>query len=166
MSRKSSTKTRTRTAPKLATTKPTPAVLPVRPARPDFLAEAQTAAYHAALLANLPQRRIQDWAPTPGGGAHLLLSSGTRLQHLPGTDIPFTVLTPCAQGATHTTPISTRAHLDHAAQAAAHCTDLHGRPRTLTLHQAATTNADTQTLDTTALRNKAADDQPKEHPEP
>lgn len=86
-------------------------------------------------------------------------------KHLPGTDIPFTALTPCAQGATHTTPITTRRELVAAVHAAAACTQLHGRPRTLTLAQAATTTADTQALDVTGLR--ADNDQtPKEHPQP
>lgn len=161
----SRTKTRTpRTTPK-PTPLPTRTVHAVRPTPPDFLVEAQTAAYHTALLADLPQQRIQDWTPTPGGGAHLQLPTGNRLQHLPGTDVPFTALTPCAQGAVHTTPINTRRELVAAVHAAAECTQFHGRPRTLTLRQAATTAADTQQLDVTGLR--ADNDQtPKEHPQP
>lgn len=174
----SRTKTRTRRTPKTAPApapavdmrkhlplRPIPAVQPVKPTPPDFLTEAQTAAYHAALLANLPQQRIQDWTPTLGGGAHHNLPTGTRLQHLPGTDIPFMALIPCQGNATHAVPVSTRRQYDTAVQAAAACTNLHGRPRTLTLHQAATTAADTQQLDVTGLR--ADNDQtPKEHPQP
>ncbi|THA22737.1 hypothetical protein E6R18_32850 [Streptomyces sp. A1277] len=163
----SRTKTRT---PKPA---PTPA-LPVRrvqPTHPDFLTEAQTAAYHAALLADLPQTRIQDWTPAPGGGAHHTHPNGTRIQHLPGTDIPFTALTPCPNGATHGTPVATRTQYDNAVQAANQCTRLHGQPRTLTLAQAATTAADTQQLNgndiATGLTHRATDtEQPKEHPQP
>lgn len=179
----SRTKTRTRRTPaKPAAATPVPATdmqkhLPhrpvqvVRPAHPDFLVEAQTTAYHAALLADLPQTRIQDWTPTPGGGAHLNTPTGTRIQHLPGTNIPFTALTPCTQGATHTTPVANRTQYDNAVKAASQCTQLHGRPRTLTLHQAATTAADTQQLSgddiTTGLAQRTADtEQPKEHPQP
>lgn len=181
----SRTKTRTR---RTTTPKPAPAAAPavdmrkhlptrpvpvraVQPIHPDFLVEAQTAAYHAALLADLPQQRIQDWTPTPGGGAHLTHPNGTRLQHLPGTDIPFAAHTPCANGATHTTPITTRRQYDNALHAAAQCTHLHGRPRTLTLHQAATTAEDTQQLSRDDIdagltaRHTATDEQPKEHPE-
>ncbi|MFJ2279169.1 hypothetical protein ACIOEZ_34035 [Streptomyces sp. NPDC087866] len=181
----SRTKTRTRRTPKTAPApapavdmrkhlplRPIPAaVQPVQPIHPDFLVEAQTAAYHAALLADLPQQRIQDWTPTPGGGAHLTFPSGNRLQHLPGTDIPFTALTPCAQGAVHTTPISTRRELVAAVRASAQCASLHGRPRTLTLAQAAVTAADTQQLDgddiADGLAGRAADTETaKEHPQP
>ncbi|MFD7868006.1 hypothetical protein [Streptomyces sp. NPDC059783] len=165
----SRTKTRTRRTTKPAPT-PTPA-LPVRPTHPDFLVEAQTAAYHAALLADLPQHRIQDWTPTPGGGAHLNHPAGIVLQHLPGTDIPFTALTPCTNGAVHTTPINTRTQYDNAVRTATQCTNLHGQPRTLTLAQAAATTADTQALNgadiTAGLAHRATDTETaKEHPQP
>ncbi|MEU6016919.1 hypothetical protein ABZ826_23580 [Streptomyces sp. NPDC047515] len=163
MSRKSSTKTRT--AP---TSQPqaTPAVLPVRPVHPDFITEQQIRAAYAARLANLPHTPIRAWQTAPDGTAHLAFPSGNRIHHTPDADTPFTALTPCAAGFTHTTPITDRTQLTNAVNTAAHCTDLHGRTRILTLPQAATTAEDTQALNVTGLRATAVDDQPKEHPEP
>lgn len=70
----------------------------------------------------------------------------------------------------HHDHITTGHDLHAAATTAAHCTQLHGRPRTLTLAQAATTTPDTQALTrndiATGLANRAADEKPKEHPQP
>lgn len=148
MSRKTATKQRTRTAPK---SKPTPAVLPVRPVHPDFITEQQIAAAYAARLAGLPHTAIRAWQPTPDGTVHLAFPSGNRIHH---TSDGFTAITPCATGYQHQTPIADRDQLNTAVQAAAQCTSLHG----------ANTNAETLALDVTDLRadHENAHDHPGE----
>ncbi|MER6602559.1 hypothetical protein [Streptomyces parvus] len=155
MSRKTATKTRTRT-PK---TKTTPAVLPVRPLHPDFITQNQINAAYAARLAGLPTTPIRAWTPNPDGTVHLAFPSGNRIHHTPAG---FTAITPCATGYTHQTPIADRDQLNTAVHTAAQCTSLHGRPRVLTVAQAAATAEDTQTLDVTDLR--ADHDQAHPHP--
>ncbi|MEV8101020.1 hypothetical protein [Streptomyces sp. NPDC088135] len=169
MSRKSSTKQRPSSAPK-KTAAPTRAALPVRPhTSPEFITEHQIRAAYAARLAELPLIPITAWTPQPDGTVRAHFPSGTTLTHTPNTP-GFDALTPCPNGATHHHHIANGHELRHAAAAAAHCTQLHGRPRTLTLAQAATTTADTQALTrndiATGLANRAADETPKEHPQP
>ncbi|MFJ9988618.1 hypothetical protein ACIQUD_32175 [Streptomyces globisporus] len=156
MSRKTHTKKRP------ATTKPAVLrpVLPVRPATgPEFITEQQMAAAYAARLAGLPLIPITAWAPQPNGAVRARLAGGISLTHGPAG---FTAHTPCPNGAHHHTPVANSQGLRNATAAAAHCTDLHGQPRTLTLHQAAVTAEDTQTLDVTNLR--ADHDQAHPHP--
>ncbi|MFJ4887737.1 hypothetical protein [Streptomyces sp. NPDC088731] len=169
MSRKSSTKQRPSSALK-KTAPPTRAVLPVRPRTdPEFITEHQIRAAYAARLANLPLIPITAWQPQPDGSVRAHFPSGATLTHAPNAT-GFDALTPCPQGAMHHDHITTGHDLHAAATAAAHCTQLHGRPRTLTLAQAATTTADTQALTRndidTGLANRAADETPKEHPQP
>ncbi|WP_331731868.1 hypothetical protein OG298_45315 (plasmid) [Streptomyces sp. NBC_01005] len=170
MSRKTSTKPHpTRSAPK-KTAAPTRAVLPVRPhTGPEFITEAQIAAAYAARLAELPLIPITAWMPQPDGSVRAHFPSGATLTRTPDTT-GFDALTPCPQGAVHHNHITTRAQLREAAAAAAHCSNLHGRPRTLTLAQGVATTADTQALTrndiATGLANRAADEKPKEHPQP
>ncbi|MFJ1827407.1 hypothetical protein [Streptomyces sp. NPDC088178] len=168
MSRKSSTKQRPSSAPK-KTAAPTRAVLPVRPhTGPEFITEHQIRAAYAARLANLPLMPITAWTPQPDGSVRAHFPTGASLTHTP---TGFHALTPCPNGATHHHHITNGQELRHAAAAAAHCTQLHGRPRTLTLAQAAATTADTQALTRndidTGLANRAASvetEKPKEHP--
>lgn len=163
MSRKTATKKRptTRTATPAAATRE---ALPVRPhPGPEFITEHQMAAAYAARLAGLPLIPITAWQPQPDGNVRAQFPSGATLTRSPDAT-GFDALTPCTQGAAHHDHITTGQGLREAAAAADHCTHLHGRPRTLTLHQAATTAEDTQTLDVTGLR--ADNDQtPKEHPQ-
>ncbi|MFG2676973.1 hypothetical protein [Streptomyces sp. NPDC048445] len=166
MSRKTTTRrpTRTTTTPTLTARE----ALPVRPhPGPEFITKHQMAAAYAARLAGLPLIPITAWTPQPDGTVRATFPSGATLTH---TTTGFDAYTPCTQGATHHNHITTGQDLRDAAAAAAHCTNLHGRPRTLTLHQAATTTADTQALDgntiTAGLAQRAADtEQPKEHPQ-
>ncbi|NEC17905.1 hypothetical protein [Streptomyces parvus] len=141
MSRKTHTKKRP------AATKPAVlrAVLPIRPATPgpEFITEQQMNAAYAARLAGLPLIPITAWAPQPNGAVRAHLPAGVSLTHQPAG---FTAHTPCPNGAHHHTPITNDQGLRDATAAAAHCTDLHGQPRTLTLHQAAATTEDTQQL--------------------
>ncbi|MFF8422883.1 hypothetical protein [Streptomyces sp. NPDC015680] len=170
MSRKSSTKQRPSSAPK-KTAAPARAVLPVRPhTGPEFITEHQIRAAYAARLAELPLIPITAWQPQPDGTVRAHFPTGASLTHTP---TGFHALTPCPQGAVHHDHITTSHDLHAAATAAAHCTQLHGRPRTLTLAQAATTTADTQALTCsdidTGLANRAASvetEKPKEHPQP
>lgn len=191
MTRKTSTEQRPRPAAKKRTARPAPkkrtaaqlppvrAVLPVRPHNtdtpptqyPEFISEAQITAAYAARLADLPLIPITAWTPQPDGSVRAHFPTGASLTHTTG-QAGFDALTPCPNGATHHHHITNGTELRHAAAATAHCTQLHGRPRTLTLAQAATTTADTQQLarddiDTgLAQRTAAADETPKEHPEP
>ncbi|MEE1812659.1 hypothetical protein [Streptomyces sp. BE133] len=172
MSRKSSTKQRPSSAPK-KTAAPTRAVLPVRPhTDPEFITEHQIRAAYAARLAGLPLIPITAWTPRPDGSVRAHFPTGATLTHTPDAT-GFDALTPCPQGAVHHDRITTGAQLHAAAAAAAHCAQLHGRPRTLTLAQAATTTADTQALTRndidTGLANRPASvetETPKEHPAP
>ncbi|MYR75121.1 MULTISPECIES: hypothetical protein [unclassified Streptomyces] len=157
MSRKSSTKTRT-------PAKPAPAALPIRPLHPDFITDQQIHTAYTARLAGLPVTPITAWAHHPDGTHTATLPNGTHLTHTPGTPV-FTAHIPCTQGAHHTVNITTAQHLNAATQAAGQCTHPHGGHRILTLHQAATTAAETQALDVTDLRADN-DHQPKEHPQP
>lgn len=189
MTRKTSTEQRpTRAAAKKRTTRPAPnkrtaaqlppvrAVLPVRPhntdtppsAYPEFITEAQITAAYQARLADLPLIPITAWIPLPDGGVRATFPTGASLTHTP---TGFHALTPCPNGATHHHHITNGTELRHAAAATAHCTQLHGRPRTLTLAQSATTTADTQQLarddiDTGLAARTADQEEPKEHPEP
>ncbi|WP_331746709.1 hypothetical protein [Streptomyces sp. NBC_00842] len=176
MSRKTSTKQRpARPAPKKPQLPAVRAVLPVRPHTdtpptlyPEFITEAQITAAYAARLADLPLIPITAWQPNPDGTVRAHFPTGASLTHTPDG---FDALTPCPNGAHHHHRITTGTELRHAAAAAAHCTQLHGWPRTLTLAQAATTTADTQQLnrddiDTGLANRTAADEKPKEHPEP
>lgn len=158
MSRKTHTKKRP------AATKST-ALRPVLPARtptagPEFITEQQMNAAYAARLHGLPLIPITAWTPQPNGAVRAHLPGGTSLTH--GGPAGFTAHTPCSNGAHHHTPVTNSQDLRNATAAAAHCTDLHGQPRTLTLHQAAATAEDTQTLDVTDLR--ADHDQAHPHP--
>ncbi|WP_405682801.1 hypothetical protein [Streptomyces sp. NBC_01238] len=175
MSRKTSTKPRpTRPVAKKPSSPAVHAVLPVRPHTdtpptqyPEFISEGQIAAAYAARLADLPLIPITAWQPSPDGGVRAHFPTGASLTHTP---TGFDALTPCPTGAMHHHRITTGAQLRQAAAAAAHCTQLHGRPRTLTLHQAATTTADTQALTRddidTGLTQRAADtEKPKGHPQ-
>ncbi|MFF2411810.1 hypothetical protein [Streptomyces sp. NPDC058092] len=188
MTRKTSTKQRPTRSARSAAKKPqlpaVRAVLPVRPSvrpsvRPhtdtpptlysEFISEDQIAAAYQARLADLPLIPITAWKPGAIGSVTALFPSGATLTHTAGTP-GFDALTPCPQGATHHNHITNGAQLREAAAAAAHCTQLHGRPRTLTLAQAATTTADTQALTRndidTGLTNRAADtEKPKGHPQ-
>ncbi|MFJ3283343.1 hypothetical protein [Streptomyces halstedii] len=153
----SRTKTRRRTTPK-----PT---LPARPhPTPEFITDQQIHTAYAARLAGLPTTPITAWTPHPDGTHSATLPNGTHLTHQPGTAV-FTAHIPCAQGAHHAVNITTAQHLNTATQAAGQCTHPHGGHRILTLHQAATTTAETQALDVTDLRADN-DHQPKEHPQP
>ncbi|WP_392838674.1 hypothetical protein [Streptomyces sp. LN500] len=185
MTRKTSTEQRPRPTaakkrtarPKRTAAAPVRAVLPVRPHTddtpptqyPEFISEQQIKAAYAARLADLPLIPITAWQPNPDGTVRAHFPTGASLTHTPDG---FDALTPCPNGATHHHHITTGTELRHAAAATAHCTQLHGRPRTLTLAQAATTTADTQTLNRDdidtglAQRAAAADEKPKEHPEP
>ncbi|WP_331729026.1 hypothetical protein OG693_39230 (plasmid) [Streptomyces sp. NBC_01259] len=171
MSRKTATKKRPTTR---TTTNPTPVTardaLPVRPhPGPEFITQQQITAAYAARLAGLPLIPITAWTPQPDGTVRAQFPAGATLTH--GREGGgFDALTPCTQGAHHHNRITTGLDLHNAAATAAQCTHLHGRPRTLTLAQAATTTADTQQLTgddiTTGLANRAADtEQPKEHPQ-
>ncbi|MFF1916179.1 hypothetical protein ACFVYE_32250 [Streptomyces sp. NPDC058239] len=171
MSRKSSTKPHpTRSAPKKTPITAVRAVLPVRPhTDPEFITEAQITAAYQARLADLPLIPITAWTPQPDGSVRAHFPSGATLTHTPDTT-GFDALTPCPQGAIHHHHITTGQELRHAAAATAHCTQLHGRPRTLTLAQAAATTADTQALTRdaidTGLANRTADNEkPKGHPQ-
>ncbi|WP_327259964.1 hypothetical protein [Streptomyces sp. NBC_01240] len=176
MSRKSSTKPRpTRPAPKKPSSAAVRAVLPVRPHTdtpptqyPEFITEAQIAAAYAARLADLPLIPITAWQPSPDGGVRAHFPTGASLTHTP---TGFDALTPCPNGAMHHHHITNGTELRHAAAATAHCTQLHGRPRTLTLAQGAATTADTQALtrddiDTGLAARTADTEKPKEHPAP
>ncbi|MGW1409435.1 hypothetical protein [Streptomyces sp. NPDC002403] len=169
MSRKTSTKQRPSSAPK-KTAAPTRAVLPVRPhTDAEFITEAQIAAAYTARLAELSLIPITAWTPQPDGSVRAVFPSGASLTHTTGTP-GFDALTPCPQGAVHHNHITTGTQLREAAAAAAHCTQLHGRTRTLTLAQAATTTADTQALtrndiDTGLAARNADNEKPKGHPQ-
>ncbi|MFG2540609.1 hypothetical protein ACGFU4_35765 [Streptomyces sp. NPDC048511] len=151
------------------TTKPAPrAALPVREAAPapDFITEGQIRAHYQARLAGLPSPRITAWTPLPDGTHTIRFPSGAHITHTPGTRV-FTAHTPCPQGAHHTATVTTGRELQQAETAATLCTDPHGQPRILTLHQAAATAEDTQQLsrDDIDAGLTATDEQPKEHPE-
>lgn len=189
MTRKTSTEQRPRPAAKKRPTRaarpaakkpplpPVRAVLPVRPHTDtpptqyaEFISEAQIKAAYAARLADLPLIPITAWTPLPDGSVRALFPSGASLTRVPD-QAGFDALTPCPQGATHHHHITNGTELRHAAAATAHCTQLHGRPRTLTLAQSVATAADTQQLardDIEAgLANRTADTEtPKEHPKP
>lgn len=177
MTRKTSTRQRPSSAPKKAQLPAVRAVLPVRPRTdtpptnyPEFITEAQITAAYTARLADLPLIPITAWKPGPDGSVRAHFPSGATLTHTPDAT-GFDALTPCPQGAVHHHHITTGQELRHAAAATAHCTHPHGRPRTLTLAQAATTTADTQALTrndiNTGLAQRSADtEKPKEHPEP
>lgn len=165
-------RTKNRRRPTTPTTpKPSaPPTLPTRPAqpldRPEFITEQQMAAAYAARLAELPLIPITAWQPHPAGPrAHF--PGGATLTHTP---TGFTASTPCPQGARHHDHITTGTQLRAAANAATHCTNIHGRPRLLTLAQAANANDETQTLTRAdinaglAHRAAADNDQMKEHP--
>ncbi|MDX5526132.1 hypothetical protein PV677_36290 [Streptomyces sp. DE06-01C] len=138
---------RTHTKKRPTNTKPATlrAVLPVRPATPgpEFISEQQMNAAYAARLNGLPLIPITAWTPQPNGAVRAHLSGGTSLTHQPAG---FTAHTPCPNGAHHHAPVTSSQGLRDAITTAAHCTDLHGQPRTLTLHQAAVTAEDTQQL--------------------
>jgi hypothetical protein len=190
VTRKTSTSTeqRPRPAAKKRTARPAPkkrtaaqlppvrAVLPVRPhntdtpptAYPEFITEQQITAAYAARLADLPLIPITAWTPQPDGTVRAHFPAGASLTHTP---TGFHALTPCPNGALHHHHITNGTELRHAAAATAHCTNLHGQPRVLTLTQADTTNADTQQLARddidTGLANRTPDTEtPKEHPQP
>ncbi|MER5277731.1 hypothetical protein ABT025_18505 [Streptomyces sp. NPDC002809] len=172
MSRKTATKkrptTRTTATPTLTAAR---AALPVRPhPGPEFITQQQMAAAYAARLANLPLIPITAWQPQPDGTVCATFPGGATLTRT-ADSTGFDALTPCAQGAHHHNRVTTGTQLRHAATAADQCTNLHGRPRTLTLHQAATTAADTQALtrndiDTGLAQRTADTETPKEHPQP
>ncbi|PVC80558.1 hypothetical protein DBP19_36080 [Streptomyces sp. CS090A] len=157
MSRKTHTKKRP-TATKPAILR---AALPVRPATtgPEFITEQQINAAYAARLHGLPLIPITAWAPQPNGLVRAHLTGGLSLTHGPAG---FTAIDPCPNGAHHHTAITNGQDLRDAVETATRCTNLHGQTRTLTLHQAAATNADTQTLDVADLR--ADHDQAQPHP--
>ncbi|MFD7615716.1 hypothetical protein [Streptomyces sp. NPDC059802] len=170
MSRTSSTKPHpTRSAPK-KTAAPARAVLPVRPhTDTEFITEHQMAAAYTARLAELPLIPITAWTPQPDGSVRAVFPSGASLTCIPGAT-GFDALTPCPQGAVHHARITAGTQLREAAAAAAHCTQLHGRPRILTLAQADTTAADTQALtrndiDTGLAARNADEEKPKENPQ-
>ncbi|MEU8101690.1 hypothetical protein [Streptomyces rubiginosohelvolus] len=153
---------RTHTKKHPTATKPAArAVLPVRPATtgPEFITEQQITAAYEARLAGLPLTPITTWAPQPNGTVRTHLPGGVSITHGPAG---FTAHTPCPNGAHHHTPVTNGQDFCNAVETAARCTDLHGQPRTLTLHQAAATAEDTQTLDVTDLR--ADHDQAQPHP--
>lgn len=160
MSRKTHTKKRP------AATKPAVLcpVLPVRPATtgPEFISEQQMNAAYAARLHGLPLIPITAWAPLPGGTVRAHLAGGLSLTHGPSG---FTAHIPCPNGAHHQAALTNRHQLRDATAAAAHCTDLHGQPRTLTLHQAATTE-DTQQLSRNDIDAGLAADHVSAHPHP
>ncbi|MFD7855219.1 hypothetical protein ACFV6B_13165 [Streptomyces microflavus] len=158
MSRNTKTRTKKRPTPvKPATLR---AVLPVRPTTgPEFISEQQMAAAYAARLHGLPLIPITAWTPQPNSTVRAHLAGGLSLTHGPAG---FTAHTPCPNGAHHHTPIANGQDLRNAITAAARCTSLHGQARTLTLHQAAVTAEDTQTLDVAALR--ADHDHAQPHP--
>ncbi|MFD8469039.1 hypothetical protein ACFV10_28525 [Streptomyces cyaneofuscatus] len=162
MSRKTHTKKRpTHTATKPAAVR---AVLPVRPTTdPEFITEQQMNAAYAARLHELPLIPITTWAPQPNGAVRAHLPGDLSLTHGP---TGFTAHTPCPNGAHHHTPITNGQDLLNATTTAAHCTDLHGQPRTLTLHQAAATAEDTQQLSRNDIDAtlRADHDQPQPHP--
>ncbi|MEU0837148.1 hypothetical protein [Streptomyces sp. NPDC005969] len=169
------TSTKQHPAPKDTQLPAVRAVLPVRPHTdtpptnyPEFITKAQITAAYAARLADLPLIPITAWKPSAAGSVTAHFPTGASLTHTPNG---FTAITPCPNGARHIDHITNGHDLDAAAAAAAHCTHPHGRPRTLTLHQAATTTADTQPLNRhdidTGLANRTADEEePKEHPAP
>lgn len=182
MTRKTSTKQRpTRTArpaAKKAQLPPVRAVLPVRPhtddtpssAYPEFITEQQIKAAYAARLADLPLIPITAWTPLPEGGVRATFPTGASLTRLPDAT-GFEALTPCPNRALHHHHITNGQELRHAAAATAHCAQLHGRPRVLTLAQADTTTADTQQLarddiDNGLAARTADQEEPKEHPQP
>ncbi|MEV2259141.1 hypothetical protein AB0J13_10835 [Streptomyces anulatus] len=159
MTRRTHTKKRTTPAAKPPALR---AVLPVRPTTsPEFITEQQMTAAYTARLAELPLIPITAWTPQPNGTVRAHLADGISLTHAPAG---FTAHTPCPNGAHHHTPVTNGQDLRNATATAAHCTDLHGQARTLTLAQAVATTADTQTLDVTNLRSDT--DQAKEHPQP
>ncbi|MFC8339344.1 hypothetical protein ACFUJX_20350 [Streptomyces rubiginosohelvolus] len=140
MSRKTHTKKRPATKPTVL--RP---VLPVRTPTtgPEFITEQQMNAAYAARLHGLPLIPITAWTPQPNGAVRAHLPAGVSLTHQPAG---FTAHTPCPNGAHHHTAITNGHDLRNATAAAAHCTNLHGQPRTLTLAQAAATAEDTQQL--------------------
>ncbi|WP_331723400.1 hypothetical protein [Streptomyces atratus] len=145
----------TRPAPKNPSSTAVRATLPIRPhTDTEFITEQQMAAAYAARLAELPLIPITAWTdPQPNGGIRAYFPGGASLTHTPNG---FTAITPCPNGACHIDRITNGAQLHEAAQAAAHCTNFHGRPRTLTRND----------IDT-GLANRAADTgQAKEHPAP
>jgi hypothetical protein len=154
------------------------AVLPVRPHTddtpptqyPEFITEGQIKAAYAARLADLPLIPITAWTPLPDGSVRATFPTGASITRLPNAT-GFDALTPCPQGATHHHHITNGQDLRHVAAATAHCTQLHGRPRVLTLAQADSTTADTQQLNRgdieAGLAARTADTEtPKEHPQP
>ncbi|MFJ1900453.1 hypothetical protein [Streptomyces sp. NPDC088115] len=168
MSRKTTTKKHPTPVATTPTVTARPA-LPVRPhPEPEFITQQQIAAAYAARLANLPLMPITAWTPQPDGTVRATFPGGATLTHTAGAG--FDALTACTQGATHHNHITTGTQLREAAAAAAQCTHLHGRPRTLTLAQAATTTAETQALDgntiTAGLAARTADtESAKESPQ-
>ncbi|WP_031186365.1 hypothetical protein [Streptomyces sp. NRRL S-1896] len=161
MSRKTHTKKRP-AATKPAVLRP---VLPVRPANPgpEFISEQQMTAAYAARLHGLPLIPITAWLPQPNGAVRAHLPGGTSLTHQPAG---FTAHTPCPNGAHHHTPVTNGQDLRNATITAAHCTDLHGQPRTLTLHQAAATAEDTQQLSRDDIDAGLTADHDHAHPHP
>jgi hypothetical protein len=166
---------KTTTAPPALSLVKTPAPFPTRDT-PEFIAELQIAAYHAAKTHGLPHGLIRDWRQRPDGTAARTFPSGALLAYTPddNSTAPFHAFTPCAQGAHHSTPIHTPHDLRTAAAHAVNCHTRHYTPKQTAADAVQATKKTTTTTqplplaaiaDGLAARTSDAETA-KEHPQP